>query len=78
MDKKADCDQCKDSGVVLLWKDDRVIATKACDCPATRAYLECDAANGMEWWNSLIERERAKCLHCAGNTGIAADAWAAF
>lgn len=33
---------------------------------------------GMIWWNSLSERERAEWSRAAGNTGVAADAWAAF
>jgi hypothetical protein len=33
---------------------------------------------GMIWWNRLSERERAEWSRAAGNTGVAADAWAAF
>lgn len=37
-----------------------------------------DAAQGMEWWNSLESSERTKWMKAAGDTGVAADAWAAF
>ena len=33
---------------------------------------------GMIWWNRLSERDRAEWSRAAGNTGVAADAWAAF
>lgn len=37
-----------------------------------------DAKLGMVWWNRLPEPERAYWAREAGNTGVAADAWAAF
>ncbi len=33
---------------------------------------------GMIWWNHISEREREKWMRLAGDTGVAADAWAAF
>jgi hypothetical protein len=33
---------------------------------------------GMTWWNGLTERERREWMARAGNTGVAADAWAEF
>jgi hypothetical protein len=37
-----------------------------------------NARIGIAWWNSLSEREREKWMRLAGDTGVAADAWAAF
>ena len=37
-----------------------------------------DEAMGIAWWNGLTEQERARWMRAAGNTGVAADAWAAF
>ena len=37
-----------------------------------------DGARGMEWWNGLAEQDRGRWMQAAGNTGVAADAWAAF
>lgn len=37
-----------------------------------------DEAMGIAWWNGLTEQERARWMLEAGNTGVAADAWAAF
>jgi hypothetical protein len=37
-----------------------------------------EAELGMAWWNRLTERERVQWMAVAGNTGVAADAWAAF
>jgi hypothetical protein len=37
-----------------------------------------NARLGIAWWNSLSEREREKWMRLAGDTGVAADAWAAF
>jgi hypothetical protein len=42
--------------------------------PAQRA----DAELGMAWWNGLTVPERREWMERAGNTGVAADAWAAF
>jgi len=36
-----------------------------------------DEVDGMVWWNSLTEAERAHWLHVAGSA-LVADAWAAF
>jgi hypothetical protein len=36
-----------------------------------------DEVDGMVWWNSLTEVERAHWLDVAGSA-VAADAWAAF
>ena len=33
---------------------------------------------GMIWWNHISEQERTKWMRLAGDTGVAADAWAAF
>ena len=44
--------------------------------PADRATA--DDEIGMIWWNRLSERDRAEWSRAAGNTGVAADAWAAF
>lgn len=37
-----------------------------------------DEAAGIQWWNGLTERQRASWMKKAGNTGVAADAWACF
>ena len=37
-----------------------------------------DEAMGIAWWNGLTEQERARWMQAAGNTGVAADAWAAL
>jgi hypothetical protein len=37
-----------------------------------------DEVMGMAWWNGLTEQERAWWIQMAGNTGVPADAWAAF
>lgn len=37
-----------------------------------------DEAMGIAWWNSLDAQERMRWMEAAGNTGVAADAWAAF
>jgi hypothetical protein len=37
-----------------------------------------DETMGIEWWNGLTELERARWMQVAGNTGVAAEAWAAF
>lgn len=37
-----------------------------------------DEAMGIVWWNGLTEQDRARWMQAAGNTGVAADAWAAF
>jgi hypothetical protein len=39
---------------------------------------ETDAKIGMAWWNRLTEEERREWMHRAGDTGVAADAWAVF
>lgn len=37
-----------------------------------------DETAGMAWWNGLTDQERADWMERAGNTGVAADAWAAY
>jgi hypothetical protein len=37
-----------------------------------------DETMGMAWWNGLTEPERAQWMQVAGDTDVAADAWAAF
>ena len=37
-----------------------------------------DEAMGIRLWNSLDDDARAEWARKAGNTGVAADAWAAF
>jgi len=37
-----------------------------------------DGLLGMAWWNGLTRPERVYWMDVAGNTGVAADAWAAF
>lgn len=37
-----------------------------------------DERAGMTWWNTLSEAERRRWMREAGDTGIAADAWAAY
>lgn len=37
-----------------------------------------DELLGMAWWNGLDETQRQDWMARAGNTGVAADAWAAF
>jgi hypothetical protein len=37
-----------------------------------------DGRLGMTWWNALTSAERIYWMDVAGNTGVAADAWAAF
>lgn len=38
----------------------------------------CEPERGMRWWNNLKESERRDWARQTGNTGIAADAWAAY
>jgi len=33
---------------------------------------------GLDWWNGLNDQQRKHWMAMAGNTGIAADAWAAY
>ncbi|EWS66581.1 hypothetical protein Y695_00174 [Hydrogenophaga sp. T4] len=37
-----------------------------------------DEMMGIAWWNSLTEQDRARWMRAAENTGVVADAWAAF
>lgn len=37
-----------------------------------------DEAMGIAWWNGLDDAQRKDWMARAGNTGIAADAWAVF
>lgn len=37
-----------------------------------------DEQQGMDWWNGMSRQERIRWLKIAGNTAIAADAWAAY
>ena len=37
-----------------------------------------DEVMGTARWNNLTEQERARCMQEAGNTGVAAVAWAVF
>ncbi|KSG21234.1 hypothetical protein AO946_26190 [Pseudomonas aeruginosa] len=37
-----------------------------------------DEQAGIDWWNSLDEAARLHWMHYAGDTGVVADAWAAF
>ena len=37
-----------------------------------------DETKGMAWWNGLSDEQRKEWMARAGNTGVAADAWAAF
>lgn len=37
-----------------------------------------DAEIGMAWWNRLSESDRHEWMARAGDTGVAADAWAEF
>jgi hypothetical protein len=37
-----------------------------------------DAEAGMRWWNTATEEQRRHWMRQAGDTGIAADAWAAY
>ena len=37
-----------------------------------------DEATGMAWWNGLDDAQRKDWMARAGNTGVVADAWAAF
>lgn len=37
-----------------------------------------DEAAGMEWWNALHDEARRYWMAQAGNTGVVADAWAAY
>ena len=48
------------------------------DAPAARAGVpDTDATEGMDWWNSIDENDRAMWLRRAGSAA-ASDAWAAF
>ncbi|MBD5071831.1 hypothetical protein GUF45_09345 [Xanthomonas citri pv. citri] len=40
--------------------------------------IRADEIAGMDWWNGLPEAERQEWTRHAGNTGIAADAWAEY
>jgi hypothetical protein len=44
----------------------------------TREAAATDAQLGMDWWNGLPAAERREWMRRAGNTGVAADAWAVF
>ena len=46
--------------------------------PLTREAAAMDAQLGMTWWNNLPAAERREWAQRAGDTGVAADAWAAF
>jgi len=46
--------------------------------PARGNGATADDEIGMIWWNRLSERDRTEWSRAAGNTGVAADAWAAF
>ncbi|HCE7248479.1 TPA: hypothetical protein NHR53_006397 [Pseudomonas aeruginosa] len=37
-----------------------------------------DEHAGMTWWNLLTVADRQKWMLAAGNTGVVANAWAAF
>ena len=37
-----------------------------------------DELRGIAWWNGLDDSQRKDWMARAGNTGVAADAWAAF
>ena len=37
-----------------------------------------DAEAGLRWWNTATEEQRRHWMRQAGDTGIAADAWAAY
>ncbi len=37
-----------------------------------------DAQAGMDWWNNSTEQQRGYWMKRAGNTGVAADAWAVY
>lgn len=37
---------------------------------------DADDLKGIAWWNGLDEAQRKEWMARAGNTGIAADAWA--
>jgi len=37
-----------------------------------------DERAGMDWWNALDEKTRRHWMDQAGNSGRAADAWAAY
>lgn len=39
---------------------------------------EQSAGAGLSWWNNLDEQQRKHWMKQAGDTGVAADAWAAF
>ncbi|MBD4469047.1 hypothetical protein GUG81_08550, partial [Xanthomonas citri pv. citri] len=40
--------------------------------------IRADEIAGMAWWNGLPEAERQEWTRHAGNTGVAADAWAEY
>lgn len=37
-----------------------------------------DERMGIAWWNALTEQDRSRWMQAAGDTGVPADAWAAF
>lgn len=49
--------------------------------PSTTLAREATATDvqlGMTWWNNLTRAERDEWMRRAGDTGVAADAWALF
>lgn len=40
--------------------------------------IRADEIAGMAWWNGMPEAERQEWTRHAGNTGVAADAWAEY
>lgn len=37
-----------------------------------------DEKMGIAWWNRLDDHQRERWMAAGGNTGVVADAWAAF
>ena len=59
---------------------DRVLSTPPTNTSANNppGVMTHDDELGMDWWNALSERQRAKWSAIAGNTGRVKDAWEAF
>jgi hypothetical protein len=73
----ARCGKMVSNPVWLMWNGRLVRVGQDC-AEAIRGEQSPDAVAGMAWWNALTPGERVYWMDAAGNTGIAADAWAAF
>lgn len=63
---------------------ERLVTLRALECMAQEhinsggSGRTADETAGMVWWNALTEEERRHWMATAGDTGVVADAWAAY